>query len=306
MFFRHARTPRVVVTLLALSIFSLVVPTTHAKLSSSRARRALTRMAGFELTSGAVRVKTITDTGPATADVTADVRSVFRFEQDNDGQWRVAEVRTAPNNWEEIDLIRTALNAGAVNAGECAVADPPIRGNAAVDPSPRRVRCLLGSLFGIPVPSDAIRIQEVEPFVLPFASRPSATVVAWITVDARAVNDSKDGWRIAELRTGNRDWVNLDQLVGGVNQQKERRALAELQRMVDALERYRRDRGTYVVSDSQAVVIDHLSPKYLLEVIRLDPWNQPYKYEGQRDRFSLSSSGPDGKPGTTDDITRSK
>ena len=50
----------------------------------------------------------------------------------------------------------------------------------AVDPSPKRVRCLLGNLFGIAVPSDAVRIQEIAPFVLPLASQPSATVVAWI------------------------------------------------------------------------------------------------------------------------------
>jgi hypothetical protein len=262
-------------------------------------------MAGFELTNGAVRVKTITDTSKATADVTAELRTVFRFEQDDRGGWRVAEVRTAPDRWEEVTLISNALTA-QLPVDECTTSGPPLRGESAVDPSPKRVRCLLGNLFGIAVPSDAIRIQEIEPFALPLASRPSVIVVAWIRVDARAVNDSKNGWRIAEIRTGDRDWINLDQLVASLNQEKQNRARADLQRIADALENYRGDKGAYIVSDSHGVLIDHLSPKYLRQVIWLDPWHQPYKYAGQRDRFTLVSTGPDGKEGTADDIARTK
>ncbi|MCA1605286.1 MAG: type II secretion system protein GspG, partial [Acidobacteria bacterium] len=69
-----------------------------------------------------------------------------------------------------------------------------------------------------------------------------------------------------------------------------------------ALEKFRGDRGSYVISDSQAVAIDHLSPRYLAQVIRVDPWHQPYKYQGERDQFTLSSAGPDGKADTPDDI----
>jgi hypothetical protein len=50
------------------------------------------------------------------------------------------------------------------------------------------------------------------------------------------------------------------------------------------------------------VLIDHLSPRYLARVIRVDPWHRPYQYEGQPDRYSLRSLGPDGKPNTQDDI----
>jgi hypothetical protein len=50
------------------------------------------------------------------------------------------------------------------------------------------------------------------------------------------------------------------------------------------------------------VLIDHLSPHYLARVIRVDPWHRPYQYDGQQDRYSLRSFGPDGKPNTPDDI----
>lgn len=301
---KHTTAIRFVISLAALSLMVATVQTTKGQLNSSRARSALRRMAGFELTNGAVRVKTITDSTKTTANVAAELKTVFRLEQNDAGHWRVAEVRVGPDRWEDVALLSSALSA-QLPVDECSAPGFQLGRRAPIEPTPKRVRCLLGSLLGISVPSDAVRIQEIEPFPVPLASKESATVIAWIAVEARAVNDEK-GWRISELRTGNRAWVNLDQLMVAVNQQKQSRARADMQRIADALERYRADRGAYIVSDSHAVLIDHLSPAYIREVIRLDPWRQPYKYVGQRDTFTLVSPGPDGKDGTADDISRSK
>jgi hypothetical protein len=275
--------------------------TAGAELSSGQARKLITRMAGLELTNGAVRVRKISSTGPASAEVVADVRTVFRFEKDKQGQGRAVQIRSGPNHWEDNNLIDNALGVQPTTP-ECTAPDPPFKGSLVVDPSPKRVRCVLGSLLGIDVPSDAIRIQEVAAMGVPFASEPSAVVVAWIRVRARAANDKKAGWRISELRTGDHDWVKLEPVVAAVNREKEKKARTELEVIASALEQYRKDRGYYIVSDSQAVVIDHLNPKYLHQVIRLDPWHQPYKYQGERDHFTLRSTGPDSKDGTSDDI----
>ena len=116
---------------------------------------------------------------------------------------------------------------------------------------------------------------------IPLASQPSATVVAWVRVDARLTNE-KGGWHVAELRTGNRDWLKLDPLVAAVNEQKQKQAYAELDLIAAALEKFRRDRGFYVVSDKQSVAIDFLSPCYLGHVIRnkLGPCNARTKFAG--------------------------
>ena len=291
---------RVFIRLVALFVVLGSAPSVIAQLNSSRARGALRRMAGFELTNGAVRVKTVTASSNTSANITAELRTVFRFEQDDRGRWRAADVRVAPDRWEDVALISSALST-EVPGDDCTAPGFQLGKKPSIEPTPRRARCLLGALLGIQVPSDAIRIQEVAPSPLPFASKESATVVAWISVEARAINEAK-GWRISEIRTGNRDWVNLDQLVAAVNQQKRNRARAEMKKIAEALERYRAAKGSYIVSDSHAVLIDHLSPAYLREVIRLDPWRQPYKYVGQRDTFMLASPGPDGKEGTADDI----
>jgi hypothetical protein len=51
--------------------------------------------------------------------------------------------------------------------------------------------------------------------------------------------------------------------------------------------------------------MDHLSPRYIKQIIRLDPWHNPYRYNGTTDSYTLASDGADGKPGTADDVTLS-
>jgi type II secretion system (T2SS) protein G len=278
----------------------LTASVARADLSRNQARNLIRRAAGFDLTGGSVRVKIISPTSSTTAEVAAEIRTVFKFEKDKGGNWRVAEVRIGQDRWEQIDLILNAAGSQA-KTNECATPDPPFRGSLAIDPSARRARCLLGNLLGIEVPSDALRIQQIAPFVIPMASQPSAVVVAWIRVEARVTNDN-GGWRVVALRTGQHDWVQIDPVIAVVNAGKQKKAQAELQLIAKALEQFRAERGYYIVSDSQAALIDHLNPLFLSRVIRTDPWYQPYKYQGERDHFTLRSTGPDAKEGTADDL----
>lgn len=289
---------------LALCVMVLAGVDARADLSPSQARKVISRIAGFELKSSEVRVKSVSASSSSAAEVSAEIKTVLKFEADNDGRWRVAEIRTGQDRWESIDLIANALGTQAVR-GDCNALDPRVRGKEAVDPSVKRARCLLGHLLGVEIPSDAIRIQEVNPMPIPMASQPSATVVAWLRFVTRLTSD-ESGWHVTELRTGNHDWVKLEPLLAAVNQQKQNLAHSELELIAVALEKFRRDRGFYVVSDKQSVAIDFLSPRYLGRVIRVDPWNQPYKYLGERDHFTLRSSGPDRKADTPDDILLSE
>jgi len=257
-------------------------------------------MPGFELTNGSVRIKAISASSAQAAEVTAEIKTVFKFEKRKQGSWGVAEIRTHPDRWEDLGLVARALKSSA-SAIECNAPDPPYRGALATDPSVKRARCLLGQLLGVEVPSDAVRIQEVAPFSIPLTSQPSAVVTAWIRVDARLINGRK-GWEIGELRTGKRDWVKLEPLIASLNEEKRRQARTDLESIAMALEVFRGERGFYVVSDKHSVAVDHLHPRYLPLVIRVDPWHQPYKYNGQRDHFTLRSSGPDRKDNTADDI----
>lgn len=298
----HAETARstYIIRVLVFCLITLAGSNVRADLNLKQARKAITRMAGFALTNSAVKVTAVSTTGTTTAEAIALVRGVFRFEQNAQGRWRVAEIRTGPNTWEDVALIAGAVGT-AVPLNDCNPMSPPAR-PAAIEPSVKRARCLLGSLLGIQLPSDAVRIQEVAPFAIPLASQPSTTVIAWIQVEARLVNQGRAGWQVSELRTGNREWVTIEPVLARLNEAKRETARTELTTIAQALEKFRSERGAYLVSDKHSVVIDHLSPRYLSRVIRVDPWHQPYSYQGERDRFTLSSLGPDGKDATPDDV----
>jgi hypothetical protein len=181
-----------------------------------------------------------------------------------------------------------------VSAGTFFIAS---RTRAAGDLSPKEARKLIAGMAGIQLPSDAVRIKDIS------SMGNSVVVVAQVETAFRLVKGDKDKWRISEIRTGDRRWEDLDTLMRALNAEKTARARAELESIATALESFRRERGFYLESKSEAALIDNLTPRYLARVIRVDPWHQPYEYEGARSGFVLRSAGPDGKVDTSDDVT---
>jgi hypothetical protein len=171
---------------------------------------------------------------------------------------------------------------------------------AAGDLTPKEARRLIARMAGIQLPSDAVRIKEVS------AMGNSATVVAQVETAFRFDKGSDGKWRVAEIRTGDRRWEDVEMLVKALNAEKTARARAELESIATALESFRRERGFYVEAKTEAALIDNLNPRYLSRVIRIDPWHRPYEYEGTRTSFVLRSDGPDEKPNTADDVTISR
>jgi hypothetical protein len=171
---------------------------------------------------------------------------------------------------------------------------------AAGDLTPKEARKLIARMAGINLPSDAVRVKEVS------AMGNSATVVAQVETAFRFDKGSDGKWRIAEIRTGDRRWEDVDLLVKALNEEKTSRARAELESIATALESYRREHGVYLEAKTEAALIDSLNPRYLRSIIRVDPWHQPYQYEGTRGSFVLRSSGPDEKANTADDVVVTK
>lgn len=171
---------------------------------------------------------------------------------------------------------------------------------AAGDLTPKEARRLIARMAGVNLPSDAVRVKEVS------AMGNSATVVAQVETAFRFDKGGDGKWRIAEIRTGDRRWEDVDLLVKALNAEKISRARAELESIATALEAYHREHGSYLESKTEGALIDSLNPRYLPRVIRIDPWHQPYQYEGSRASFTLRSSGPDEKPNTPDDVIVTK
>src|SRR5947209_16059644 len=174
------------------------------------------------------------------------------------------------------------------------------RARAAGDLSPSEARRVIARMAGIDLPSDAVRVKDIS------TAGNSAVVVAQVETAFRFVKGDNDKWRVAEIRTGDRRWEDIDTLVKALNAEKTARARAELESIATALEAFRRERGSYPESKSEAALIDNLNPHYLSRVIRVDPWHQPYEYEGTSSSYVLRSAGPDEKVNTADDVIISR
>ena len=171
-------------------------------------------------------------------------------------------------------------------------------GQAADDLSPNQARKIIANMAGIKLPSDAVRVREVSML------GSSAMVVAQVETAFRFVKGEDGKWKVAEIRTGDNRWEDVDMLVRAVNGEKAERARAELETLATALEAFRRERGFYVAAKGEGALVDHLNPRYLARVIRVDPWHKPYFYEGTPTSFILRSDGADGKENTPDDVIR--
>lgn len=181
-------------------------------------------------------------------------------------------------------------------ASVIAVGALALRARAAGGLTAGEARKVIAHLAGIQLPSDAVRVKEIT------ALGNSAVVVAQVETSFRLVKNDQNQWQVAEIRTGDRRWEDVELLMKALDSEKTARARAELELIATALESYRRERGSYVEAKTEAALVDHLNPRFINRVIRVDPWHQPYLYEGTRYSFDLRSTGPDGKPNTADDV----
>ena len=281
-------------------VLAILNPTqARADLNKKEARKVIQTMGGWSLPGDAVRIRTVNSNSSDSAEARAEIEAVFRLRL-HEGRWQLREIRTGQDRWERLDVIAQAANA-ELPAGECDAPSQFARTKSASDLTTKRARCLVASLLGISLPSDDVRIKQISPFGLSLGSESSALVVALIQVDFRLARNPR-GWHVAAFKSGNRDWAEVAGIPAAMDQVKRMAASDDLSSIAKALDDFRRDRGYFVVSDKESVLIDHLSPRYLIRVIRVDPWHRPYQYDGQQDRYSLRSLGPDGKPNTADDI----
>jgi len=114
--------------------------------------------------------------------------------------------------------------------------------------------------------------------------------------------DKKGDWAVTELRTGDRCWESVELIRTAVRKEKILRTTADMRAIATALEAFHREHGTYVQATSGRMLMDSLAPKYVDRLVRLDAWSNEFEYHGGPSGYKLASSGPDGKPGTADDI----
>jgi hypothetical protein len=287
--------------LVCIALFAILLlpgSDVHAQIRSNEARKLISTMAGINLPSKSVRIKSVSSVDPMTSRVVAEIETGVRMERDENVRWSAKEISVGPDRWEPVEALSTAL--GTSESDTCL---PEMRrGAEASKLTARRARCILAELLGVSATSDSVRVRSISPLDLPLVSRPSAVVEARLQINFSFERAEKSAWRLTAVQTGDRGWLPIENLERAVNAGKLVNAQSDLQLLAAALEKFRADRGFYVNSDDESVLINHLSPYYLAKVVRVDPWNQPYRYDGTATGYTLRSDGPDRKSNTSDDL----
>ena len=118
------------------------------------------------------------------------------------------------------------------------------------------------------------------------------------------LSKSKNGdWSVDSIRMGDRDWVAVKDFQSAMNEVRAQKTRDQLQKLREAIEIYRNKNGDYPQADNIVKLTDILFPTYMSEAIRFDGWNRELIYSRPDPQtWKISSSGPDGIPGDTDDI----
>jgi hypothetical protein len=114
-----------------------------------------------------------------------------------------------------------------------------------------------------------------------------------------------DEWVIREVRMGHGQWEKVGNLMQALETVKIEETRKKLERIAEAVLRYREINGSMPVFKDYISLSDLLSPKYLTPLIRLDAWRKPLGAEhSDANTIQVWSSGSDGKEGTDDDIRK--
>ena len=274
-------------------------------LKESEARRAISEAPGFALRTGAVKVRSVAPAGTSPVVVEADVTGAVRLEWVEDERvpqtggvfkqkrWRAVEFRTGDRAWEEFDLLSTPALAPRLGAARLALEELVTEFAAKVEEAQKSEEKKAVE----PLTRGALTVRQL--------SLMGSSAVAEVVVAAAfsLTRDARGRWRVAEASVGGESSGDLAALWLAADARKAERARADLASLGEALEAFRRERGFYVVARDSVVLLDHLSPRYSKRIVRLDPWHNPYRYEGTQASYTLASDGPDGRAGTTDDVT---
>jgi hypothetical protein len=110
-------------------------------------------------------------------------------------------------------------------------------------------------------------------------------------------------WIASEVRLGNDQWEDIDDLVAALRRVKEEKTRGLLAKVGEAVEKYCLRTGKLPGFGDYDSLSDILAPEYLNPLIRLDAWERPlYALRLDANMIKILSAGADGKLGSSDDI----
>jgi hypothetical protein len=110
-------------------------------------------------------------------------------------------------------------------------------------------------------------------------------------------------WQIDAVRLGDRNWIELNQLLAAIDLVRARVTRESLENLARGLALYKAKSGVYPMVENIRLLTDLLVPEFMSEVIRFDGWNREIRVEpGPGGSLILRAAGPDGKYNSEDDI----
>jgi hypothetical protein len=302
-------------------------------LKEKDARRVVAETPGFALRTGAVKVKEVSPAGTSPVTVSAGVTVAFRLVRVEDERvaqtggvfkvkrWRAVEFRTGDRAWEEFELVAEAFGPERLEAARRALEELVTEFESLQSAAARAEAVVVPSLpaegAGTGKSKDKKKDEAETKAAEPLTRGPltirqlslmGSSAVAEVEVASvfTVSKGARGRWRVTGVEVGGETVGGVEALWLSVNARKAARAREDLAEMREGLEAFRRERGFYVEGRDAVVLLDHLSPRYVRRVIRLDPWHNPYRYAGTAAAYTLASDGPDGKRDTADDVTLSR
>jgi hypothetical protein len=110
-------------------------------------------------------------------------------------------------------------------------------------------------------------------------------------------------WGVSAIRLGDRDWIDAATFLTMLNEIRTRQTRESLERLQEGIRNYHQKTGVYPPATNIVKLTDLVFPNYMAELIRDDAWNRPLAVKSREDHsVEITSSGPDGILGNSDDI----
>jgi len=156
----------------------------------------------------------------------------------------------------------------------------------------------------IQLPREALEKEDVEVLKVIQVSGSEAIAETALKTAFR-LEKVRGNWVVREIRIGHGQWEKVSNLLQTLEEVKAIETHEMLDRIADAIRKFREATGVLPEFRDYIGLSDQLSPKYLTPLIRLDAWRRPLWAERTGSAsITLRSLGPDGRYGTGDDISR--
>jgi len=154
------------------------------------------------------------------------------------------------------------------------------------------------------IPQEALEKQDVEVVTVTQVGGSEAIVETRLKAAFR-FERVQGKWVVRDVRIGHGQWEKISNLLQTLEALKTEQTRKSLDRIAEAILKYREANGSLPVFKDYVSLSDLLCPTYLTPLIRLDAWERPLAAERpDKNMILLRSAGPDGKFGTGDDILR--